>query len=31
MKAAKIGIDAGAAGGGPLTCLGLPAMIFHQA
>jgi hypothetical protein len=30
MKAAKIGIDTGAAWGGPLTCPELPAMIFHQ-
>jgi serine/threonine protein phosphatase 1 len=27
----KIGIDTGAVYGGPLTCLELPAMIFHQA
>ena len=26
----KIGIDTGAVYGGPLTCLELPAMIFHQ-
>jgi hypothetical protein len=31
MKAAKIGIDAGAARGVPLTCPELPAMIFYQA
>jgi len=31
MKADKIGIDTGAAWGGPLTCLELPAMIVHQA